>query len=246
MRLGYADRAAVVEADLTIDAGEAVAIVGPNGSGKSTLVRSIFGLAQVQAGSVEIFGTDRRHFRDWSRVGYVPQRNTVAGGIPSTVREVVAAGLVAGRNWFGPLRAADRARVDAAIESVALADKAGEPIATLSGGQQRRVLIARALAPDPDLLVLDEPTAGVDAENQQTLASILAELAGAGTTLVLVTHEMGPTRPIITRTIAMRDGAVVYDGPESDAPDEHDDAWHHEHGHEPPRASGTGLEGFGS
>ncbi|MBX3314268.1 MAG: metal ABC transporter ATP-binding protein [Actinobacteria bacterium] len=246
MRLGYADRPSVVEADLTIDRGEVVAVVGPNGSGKSTLVRSVFGLAQVQAGSVEIFGTDRRRFRDWSRVGYVPQRNTVVGGIPSTVREVVTAGLVAGRHWLRPLRSADRARVEAAIASVGLDQKTGEPIATLSGGQQRRVLIARALAPDPELLVLDEPTAGVDVENQQTLATILGELAAAGTTLVLVTHEMGPTRPIITRTIAMRDGAVAYDGPESGAPDEHDDAWHHEHGHEPERSSGTGLEGFGS
>lgn len=222
--------------------------MGPNGSGKSTLIRSIFGLSQVQSGTVEVFGTDRRRFRSWARVGYVPQRATVTGGIPTTVREVVAAGRAAGRNWFAPLRAADRARISDAIESVGLAEKEREPIATLSGGQQRRALIARALATDPELLVLDEPTAGVDAANQVALAGILADLAAAGTTLVLVTHELGPARPVFHRTIAMRGGAVVYDGPDVGAPDEHDDSWHHDHGHhdEPDHPGTTGIEGFSS
>ena len=218
--------------------------MGPNGSGKSTVIRSIFGLSQIQEGRVEVFGSDRSAFREWRRVGYVPQRAAVLGGIPSTVREVVGAGLISGRNWFSRLSASDRERVAAAITSVGLFDKADEPMATLSGGQQRRALIARALATDPELLVLDEPTAGVDAHNQDVLADILADLARAGTTIVLVTHELGPARPMITRTIALRSGSVVYDGPEAGAPDEHDDAWHHEHGEPPARSSGPGLEGF--
>lgn len=242
--LGYGDVGEIVSLDLTITEGEVVAVVGPNGSGKSTVIRSIFGLSQVQSGRVEIFGADRTRFRDWGRVGYVPQRGAVLGGIPSTVREVVTAGLVSGGHWFGRLSRLDRERVGRAISSVGLSEKADEPMATLSGGQQRRALIARALATDPDLLVLDEPTAGVDVHNQEVLAGILADLAGAGTTIVLVTHELGPARPIITRTVALRSGAVVYDGPEAGAPDEHDDAWHHEHGEPPTLGSGPGLDGF--
>lgn len=249
-QLGYRDRAAVTALDLSIEQGEVVAVVGPNGSGKSTLVRSVFGLSQLQAGAIEVFGIDRRRFHDWSRVGYVPQRNTVVGGLPSTVREVVSAGMAGRRGLLAPLRSVDRARVEQAIESVDLSSKIDEPIATLSGGQQRRALTARALASDPELLVLDEPTAGVDAENQEALAAILAGLAQAGTTLILVTHELGPARPIVTRTVVMCEGAVVYDGPEAGAPDEHDDSWHHEHGHDhdhpQEHRQSTGLEGFGS
>lgn len=242
-RLGYDGRTAVCDVDLEIAAGEAVAVLGPNGSGKSTLIRSIFGLATVQAGTVEVFGTDRSRFSAWDRLGYVPQRNTVVGGIPSTVREVVTAGLVSSRHLLRRLRSEDRDRVDAAIASVGLADKASDPLLTLSGGQQRRALVARALASEPELLVLDEPTAGVDAENQEVLAAILAELAGRGITLVLITHELGPVRPTITRTLVLRDGRVAYDGPAAGAPDEHDDAWHHEHAHDEHRSSGTGLGG---
>jgi zinc transport system ATP-binding protein len=221
--------------------------VGANGSGKSTLVKALFALSELQGGSIAVFGTPRQRFKDWRRVGYVPQRGAVSGGIPSTVREVVATGRIASLRPFRRLSAEDRRAIEAAIVAVGLAERATSPMSTLSGGQQRRALIARALASEPELLVLDEPTAGVDAENQRLLAEILGDRCAQGATLLLVTHELGPTRPIITRTVAMRAGAVAYDGPPIGAPDEHDDAWHHHHGddihHRP--VGDPGLDGFG-
>jgi zinc transport system ATP-binding protein len=244
--IGYEGVPVVVGLDLQIESGEVVGLLGPNGSGKSTLVRGLLGLAPLLGGSLRLFGVERQRFRDWRRIGYVPQRQTVTGGVPSTVREVVTSGRLTRVRPFQPFRAADRAAVTRAIEAVGLADRAGAPIATLSGGQQRRALIARALASEPDLLVLDEPTAGVDATNQQAFAETLGALAAAGTTILLITHELGPAAPIITRTLALRDGLVVFDGAAQDAPDEHDDDWHHAHGAHPERGPDLGLSGIGS
>ncbi|QXC59447.1 metal ABC transporter ATP-binding protein [Aquihabitans sp. G128] len=241
--IGYEGRPVVAGLDLRIDAGEVIGLLGPNGSGKSTLVRGLLGLAPILGGSVSLFGVDRHRFKDWARVGYVPQRQTVVGGIPSTVREVVASGQLTSVRPFRRPRAAERAAVVDAIEAVGLADKAKAAMATLSGGQQRRVLIARALASAPDLLVLDEPTAGVDSANQVALAATLAGLAERGTTILLITHELGPAEPLVTRTLVLRAGRLVHDGPASEAPDEHDDDWHHHHGDHPDPGPALGLEG---
>lgn len=248
--LGYEGRVVVPGLDLEITAGEVVGLLGPNGSGKSTIVRGLLGLAPVLHGTVELFGVDRHRFREWRRVGYVPQRQTVVGGIPSTVREVVASGLLTTVRPFRRLGAEGRAAVAEAIGAVGLDDQASATMANLSGGQQRRVLIARALASAPDLLVLDEPTAGVDSANQVALAQSLSVLAARGTTILLITHELGPAEPLVTRTLALRAGLIVHDGPAHEAPDEHDDHddhWHHEHGDPPERPGpGLGLEGIGS
>lgn len=198
--------------DLTIRPGEVVAILGANGSGKSTLVRTILGLVPLRRGSVTLFGSPHDRFREWWRIGFVPQRTGATAGVPASVWEVVAAGRLARRRAWQPMRRADKAAVSRALESVDLLDRAGDRVSTLSGGQQQRVLIARALAGDPELLILDEPTAGVDVASQDTLAAILGRLAAEGRTLVLVLHELGPLAPLITRTVVMRDGRVAYDG----------------------------------
>ncbi len=241
--LGYEGQPVLHNLDLEVRAGDVVGLLGPNGSGKSTLVRAALGLVPVLAGRVELFGVDRARFRDHRRVGYVPQRQATTGGVPATVREVVAVGRLGRPVPFRRLRAADHAAIEAALASVGLADRASASLGTLSGGQQRRVMIARALASEPELLFLDEPTAGVDHENQLALAESLRLLAAAGTTIVLVTHELGPAAGVVTRTIVLRGGEVCHDGPAHEAPDEHlvghDDDWHHHHG-DPP--IGGGLE----
>ena len=242
--IGYEGRPVIDGLDLRIDAGEVVGVLGPNGSGKSTLVRGLVGLALVQAGSIDLFGVDRAKFRQWHRIGYVPQRGTVTGGIPSTVREVVASGRLTSVAPFRRLRATDHQMIDRAIDAVGLAERSTATLATLSGGQQRRALIARALASNPELLVLDEPTAGVDAENQRVLADILGRLAAQGTTIILITHELGPAAPVVTRTLVLDGGRIVHDGPGSTAPSEHDDDWHHQHGEPARPASGLGLDGL--
>ncbi|WP_082534906.1 metal ABC transporter ATP-binding protein [Nonomuraea pusilla] len=198
--------------DLTVRPGEVVALLGANGSGKSTLVRALLGLTPLSGGQTLLYGTPPARFRDWWRIGYVPQRLQVGGGVPATVGEVVASGRIARQSRLRRTSQADRAAVAEALEAVRLSDRAGDPVQSLSGGQQQRVLIARALAGQPDTYVMDEPTAGVDAGTQQLLADTLAGLVRGGKTVVLVVHELGPLEPIITRGVVIREGRVAHDG----------------------------------
>lgn len=248
--VGYGDRPAIRDVDFTLATGEVVALLGPNGAGKSTLVRGILGLAPMMGGSLELFGVPAAHFHDRYRLGYVPQRHTIGGGVPSTVREVVSSGRLSRKRPFVRMNARDREVVAAAIETVGLAERADVNVATLSGGQQRRVLIARALAAEPDVLVLDEPTAGVDSANQEILAATLRHLVEAGRTLLLVAHELGPLEPLIGRVVVMRDGHIRYDGPPVPGGEgayhrnhvQVSDHHHHEDVSDPP-AGGLGLRG---
>jgi zinc transport system ATP-binding protein len=197
--------------DLSVARGEVVALLGANGSGKSTAVRAVIGQVPLTGGSLELFGTPLRRFRQWARIGYVPQRTTAAGGVPATVREVVSSGRLA-RTRLRPMGRADRAAVDRALAVVDLADRAGDAVDALSGGQHQRVLIARALAGEPELLIMDEPMAGVDLASQRILADTLREQVAAGATVLLVLHELGPLEPLIDRAVVLRDGCVTHDG----------------------------------
>ena len=241
--IGYAGTAVVHGIDLEVDAGEVVALLGSNGSGKSTLVRGVLGLAEQRGGEIDLSGVDRRHFGERWRIGYVPQRITIGGGLPATVAEVVTSGRLARLRPGAMLRKPDRAAVADAIETVGLEDASRRQINTLSGGQMRRAIIARALASTPELLILDEPTAGVDAENQDRLAITLAELVRRGTTIILVTHEIGPVESLITRVVEMSGGTIRSDGPAAGVShDSHDHGSEHQHPHgEPPAGTGPGL-----
>ncbi len=211
--IGYTERAVVHDVDLEVQRGEVVAVLGANGSGKTTLVRGLLGLASVLAGEVELLGQPVGRRGDGSKLGYVPQRHTVGGSVPSTVREVVESGRLPRLGWAGRMRTADREAVRAAIAAVDLTGMAGTDLADLSGGQQRRALIARALASEPQVLIMDEPTAGVDVASQHALARTVARLVALGVTLLVVTHEVGPLVGVVTRSIVMSDGRLVYDGP---------------------------------
>ncbi|WP_189144957.1 metal ABC transporter ATP-binding protein [Nonomuraea glycinis] len=199
--------------DLTVRPGEVVAIMGANGSGKSTLIRALLGLTPLSGGQTLLYGAPPAKFRDWWRIGYVPQRLAVGGGVPATVGEIVTSGRIARQRRLRFTTAADREAVADALEAVGLADRAADPVQSLSGGQQQRVLIARALAGRPDTYVMDEPTAGVDAATQQLLADTLATLVADGKTIVLVAHELGPLEPLITRGVVVREGLIAHDGP---------------------------------
>jgi zinc transport system ATP-binding protein len=235
------------EVSVTVDSGEFVAILGANGSGKTTLVRALVGLVPLSAGSLTIFGTPLARFREWPRVGYVPQRLLVGGGVPSTVREVVASGRTGRVRRLRRLGHDDHAAIDHALEDVGLTHRADDPVATLSGGQQQRVLIARALAGEPDVLVLDEPTAGVDADSQDTLAGALGHLSRQGGSVVLVAHELGPLAELIGRAVVMSGGRVVSDGPPPEPEGHHAHVGHvhtHAHASEPSRPPFLEPRGF--
>lgn len=209
---GYGERAVVTDVSLAVNPGDVLAILGSNGSGKSTVVKGVLGLAQQFAGEVDLFGMPRADFHDHPRIGYVPQRHTLSSTVRSTVREVVGTGRLSRQPWWGRTTGADRAAVDLAIDLVGLSDRSSVDVADLSGGQQRRVLIARALAGEPDVLLMDEPTAGVDAVNQHVLADVLRRLVEHGLTIVVVTHELAAFEDLVTRVVVIDAGQVRFDG----------------------------------
>jgi zinc transport system ATP-binding protein len=212
VRFGYDRDPVLQDVSLSVSAGEFVALVGPNGSGKSTLLRILLGALRPDRGTVRIFGTDPGAFGQRFRLGYVPQRPTLASEVPATVEEIVTSGRLPRRGWWRPLTSEDRRAVAHAIESVGLAELASRPVSSLSGGQQQRAFIARAFASEPELLVLDEPVAGVDAESQRRFSDSLTHLIrehDAG--VLLVSHELSAVAGIVDRVIVLK-GRVLFDG----------------------------------
>jgi zinc transport system ATP-binding protein len=202
---------------LRVEQGAFVGIAGPNGGGKTTLLRLVLGLERPTSGRVRLFGA-APGTRGVRRVGYVPQRAQLASATPVTVRELVEAGRLGIRGVLGPLRAADRVAVGLALERVGLRDREAALLRTLSGGMQQRAFIARALAAEPALLALDEPTTGVDAASQESLAALLAELrAELGVTILYVSHEFGAVEHVVSRLVLVR-GRIVFDGDPADLP----------------------------
>jgi zinc transport system ATP-binding protein len=205
------------DVDLRVGEGEFVAVAGPNGGGKTTLLRLALGLERPTRGRVLLFGEPAAAFRDRRRLGYLAQRMRVGVDAPATVREVVEAGRAAIRP-FGRLRGEDRDAVAEAIELVGLAPLASRPLSRLSGGQQQRAFIAKALAAQPALLVLDEPTTGVDVEAQEALAVLLEQLnRELRVTIVYVSHEFGAVEHVVERLVLVRQ-QIVFDGRPSALP----------------------------
>ena len=204
------------DVDLTVRAKEFAALVGPNGSGKSTLLRILLGLMAPSSGHVETFGCAPGELRERWRVGYVPQRPRIAPDLPATVEEVVSAGRLPKQGWWRRQHRADREAIDHAIESVALTPQRRKRLTDLSGGQQQRALIAKALVAEPQLLVLDEPIAGVDVESQRLFRDSLVHLVREhDTAILLVSHELGAVADDLDHVIVLKK-RVVFDGTPTD------------------------------
>ena len=198
---------------LDVEPGTFLTILGGNGAGKSTLIRALLGLLPLAKGSSQIYGVRPQAFRHWERVSYVPQQLTSAGAVPVSVREVVASGQFT-PGWRKPKPS--RARVQSALESVGLWDRHKESLTSLSGGQQRRVMLARALARESAVVVLDEPTAGVDAANRTRLHEALENLRDTGVTVLLVTHQLSEIADLTSKCLVLDGDAtesVVFAGP---------------------------------
>ncbi|RQG86966.1 metal ABC transporter ATP-binding protein [Natrarchaeobius halalkaliphilus] len=187
----YGDRPVLKDVSLSVETGEFLGLIGPNGSGKTTLVKIMLGLQTPDTGTVELFGTPASTFTEGTRLGYVSQQSSEADSMmPVTVREVVEMGRYP-HAGLGRLSDDDDAIIGDALEQVDLTDLANRRISKLSGGQKQRAYIARALASEADLLALDEPTVGVDAESVETFYELLEELNASGITIVLIEHDIG-------------------------------------------------------
>jgi zinc transport system ATP-binding protein len=203
--------------DLSVAEGEFLAIAGPNGGGKTTLLRLALGLEQPDRGRVLLYGEPAGSFGNRSHIGYLAQRTRIGVHAPVTVRELVEAGRAPSRP-FGRLSRDDRAAVEEALERVGLAHLARRRLARLSGGQQQRALIAKALASSPRLLVLDEPTTGVDSEAQVAFAGLLDRLRRElNVTVLYVSHEFGAVESFVERIVLVRE-RIVFDGSPSKLP----------------------------
>jgi zinc transport system ATP-binding protein len=191
--------------NLAIEKGSFLAIVGPNGSGKSTLLKLMLGLIKPQKGTIHLFGEEIGKFKNQQKIGFVSQKaNSFNTGFPATVFEVVASGLTKKLGLFKFFKKIHHDKVTKAIESVDMGSFANRNIGELSGGQQQRVFIARALVANPELLILDEPTVGVDAKNVNSFYEMLDKLnKQEGITLLLVTHDIGTISDKVTNVACL-------------------------------------------
>lgn len=195
----YDDVPAVLDVSLSVMPGDFLGLVGPNGSGKTTLLHLMLGILSPDSGTIELFGEPIETFDDGHKIGYVSQHATDRNaGMPVTVREVVMMGRFAhvGR---ARLSDTDRNKTTEAMELVGVSELAHQKMNQLSGGQQQRVFIARALASDAELLALDEPTVGVDAESRDSFYSLLETLNTEGLTIVLIEHDIGMVTDRVNR-----------------------------------------------
>jgi zinc transport system ATP-binding protein len=192
--IGYSYGKEQVLTDITFDIheGDYLGVVGPNGSGKTTLLKIMLGLVKPSAGQVLLFGQDVTEFRDWTRIGYVPQKVTnFDANFPATVHEVVLMGRYARRGLFKGVTKEDHQNALRALDQVGMREYHSRLIGDLSGGQQQRVFIARALAGKPEIIFLDEPTTGIDERAQAEFYALLKKLnEKLGLTLVLVSHDI--------------------------------------------------------
>ncbi len=188
LTVSYGPVPALLDISLEIPAGNLVGVIGPNGSGKSTLIKAILGFVKSDFGSVKLFGKDANRVK--GRVAYVPQRGAVDWDFPITVREIALMGRYGHRRWWQDLTADDYRAADEALVKVRMSEFSNRQIGQLSGGQQQRVFMARALAQDAEIMLLDEPFAGVDAATEGAILDVLEETKKLGKTLVVVHHDL--------------------------------------------------------
>jgi zinc transport system ATP-binding protein len=206
VRFGYGGVPVLEGADLTVEAGQFVVLTGPNGSGKSTLIKLIVGLLTPEGGEVRVLGRPASEPGARRRIGYAPQGSPGRMVLPVSVTEVVEAGIAPRRALLHRPGRDEREQVDGALSAVGLADLAGECVFELSGGQQQRAVIARALVGEPPVLILDEPTTGIDREFRPRLVRDLRRRADRGAAVVVVSHDPDDFHDVCDRILFMEDG----------------------------------------
>ncbi|MFJ8579943.1 metal ABC transporter ATP-binding protein [Micromonospora sp. NPDC093277] len=205
--VGYRRHAVLTDVNLTVEPGRIIALVGANGAGKSTLIKAVVGLADVLAGAITVAGRPPRQAH--GAAAYVPQVDALDADFPVTAADVVLMGRYRPTRWLRQIRAADRAIAADALARVGLADRARTRFGLLSGGQRQRVLLARAIAAQPRLMLMDEPFNGLDATSQDVIVAQLRNLAAAGTAVLLSTHDLRLARDLADTACLIHGGRAV-------------------------------------
>lgn len=195
--------------------GEYIAIIGPNGGGKTTLIRVLLGLEKPSMGKLKIFGKKYENFKEWHKIGYVPQRaSLVDENFPATVEDIVSMGRVAKHHLFCRTSKEDKSAVEDAMNKMDVLALKDKMVGTLSGGQRQRVMIARALASNPKILILDEPNTGVDVVSQQRFYTLLSKLnKEEQITILFITHDVGVIVDDIQRVFTVNQKATICNNP---------------------------------
>lgn len=191
LSFSYGATEVISDISFDVDKGSFLALVGPNGAGKSTLIKVILGLEKKYSGQIEVLGSNLNKFSEWKKIGYLPQRVNVFNPLfPATVREVVALGLLAGKHYPKKFNKTDKERVDSILSFLDISDLRDRPIAELSGGEQQRVFLARALVSNPELLIMDEPSTALDPETRGNFFKLIKKLnQEKNTTVIMITHD---------------------------------------------------------
>lgn len=212
LTVSYGPVPALLDVSLSIPAGTLVGVIGPNGSGKSTLIKSILGFLKPDVGDVRVFGESLDRAR--GRVAYVPQRGSVDWDFPITVRDVAMMGRYGHVPWWRDLGREDRRMADEALEMVRMTEFADRQIGQLSGGQQQRVFMARAMAQGAEILLLDEPFAGVDAATERAILDVLDRTKESGRTLVVVHHDLATAAEYFDLLVLLKQRLYAFGTPE--------------------------------
>jgi len=217
MSFSYDSAEVLRDVSFDVQKGDYVGLAGPNGAGKTTLIKAILGLTGSYTGTAELFGRDMRSFDAWNRVGYLPQRVNVFNPMfPATVREVVGLGLLAKKSFPKRFTKEDGVKILETLELMGIGDLADKLVGELSGGQQQRVFLARALAPDPELLILDEPSTALDPASRDGFYDVIKELnEKKGITSILITHDTAQIGRYANKLLYL-DKKVIFYGPFAD------------------------------
>lgn len=212
LTVSYGPVPALLDISVTIEPGKLVGVIGPNGSGKSTLIKSILGFVKPDVGGVKIFGENVASVK--GKIAYVPQRGSVDWDFPITVREVAVMGRYGKRRWWKDLKKEDYRLADAALEKVRMSEFSRRQIGQLSGGQQQRVFMARALTQNADILLLDEPFAGVDAATERAILDVLQATKEQGKTVIVVHHDLSTAAEYFDQIILLKQRLFGFGSPQ--------------------------------